>query len=180
MFAQARPGHVIVTTPNREYNRSTGCRPRRWRHRDHRFEWSRAGFATAWAEGVASRQGYRVSLRTVGDVDPSELAHPARPLLPGGPVSELHIPDLALVALVGVRVRASRPLQRERSEPYRGAQLSCRALVGDANDQSATNDAFDVLYYASKQRLDRGLLTVVDATNLKEAHADLREAGPRA
>jgi hypothetical protein len=60
---------VIVTTPNREYNPLYGLPAGQWRHRDHRFEWSRAEFA-AWAEGVASRQGYRVSLRTVGDVDP--------------------------------------------------------------------------------------------------------------
>ena len=69
VFAQVRPGHVIVTTPNREYNPLYGLPAGQWRHRDHRFEWSRAEFA-AWAEGVASRQGYRVSLRTVGDVDP--------------------------------------------------------------------------------------------------------------
>lgn len=69
VFAAARPGHVIVTTPNREYNPLYGLATGQLRHRDHRFEWSRAEFA-AWAEGVASRQGYRVSFRTVGDVDP--------------------------------------------------------------------------------------------------------------
>jgi 3' terminal RNA ribose 2'-O-methyltransferase Hen1 len=69
VFAAARPGHVIVTTPNREYNPLYGLPAGKWRHRDHRFEWSRAEFA-AWADRVASGQGYRVSFRTVGDVDP--------------------------------------------------------------------------------------------------------------
>lgn len=44
-----------------------------------------------------------------------------------------------------------------------------RALVaGDAADQSATADAFKVLHTVARARLRRGLLTVVDATNLTE------------
>jgi 3' terminal RNA ribose 2'-O-methyltransferase Hen1 len=69
VFAAARPSHVIVTTPNREYNSLYGMAVDEFRHRDHRFEWTRAEFG-AWAEGVASRQGYRVSFRTIGDVHP--------------------------------------------------------------------------------------------------------------
>ncbi|MGB7980333.1 MAG: AAA family ATPase [Candidatus Nanopelagicales bacterium] len=46
----------------------------------------------------------------------------------------------------------------------------CRGLVADdENDQSATADAFDVLHYIDGTRLRRGLLTVVDATNLQRA-----------
>ena len=42
-----------------------------------------------------------------------------------------------------------------------------RALVaGDAADQAATADAFEVLHQVARARLRRGLLTVVDATNL--------------
>lgn len=69
VFGAARPGHVIVTTPNREYNRLYGLTDDQVRHSDHRFEWTRAEFGD-WAEAVASRHGYRVSLRPVGDVDP--------------------------------------------------------------------------------------------------------------
>jgi 3' terminal RNA ribose 2'-O-methyltransferase Hen1 len=70
VFAAARPVHVIVTTPNREYNSLYGLAADQLRHRDHRFEWTRAEFSD-WAEDVAARQGYRVSFRAVGDVDPA-------------------------------------------------------------------------------------------------------------
>lgn len=44
-----------------------------------------------------------------------------------------------------------------------------RAMVaGDASDQSATADAFKVLHAVARARLRRGLLSVVDATNLTE------------
>jgi protein phosphatase len=42
-----------------------------------------------------------------------------------------------------------------------------RAMVaGDQADQSATADAFRLLHAAARARLRRGLLTVIDATNL--------------
>ncbi len=45
----------------------------------------------------------------------------------------------------------------------------CRALVSDdENSQTATNDAFDVLYYIAGKRLKSGLLTVIDATNVQK------------
>jgi protein phosphatase len=44
----------------------------------------------------------------------------------------------------------------------------CRAVVSDdENDQSATADAFDLLHHIVRTRLRRGLLTVVDATNVQ-------------
>ena len=39
------------------------------RHRDHRFEWTRAEF-TAWAETAAARHGYRVEIGTIGPENP--------------------------------------------------------------------------------------------------------------
>lgn len=70
VFGSARPRAVVVTTPNAEYNvRYETLEPGRMRHRDHRFEWTRAEFA-AWADGVAARRGYAVEYRPVGDVDP--------------------------------------------------------------------------------------------------------------
>lgn len=67
VFAAARPGLVIVTTPNSEYNvmweaLSAGS----MRHRDHRFEWTRDQFR-AWAAGVCARHGYACEFRDVGE-----------------------------------------------------------------------------------------------------------------
>jgi len=36
----------------------------------------------------------------------------------------------------------------------------------DEGDQTATEDAFDALYYVARKRLARGRLTVLDATNV--------------
>ena len=77
VFGAARPGAVVVTTPNVEYNaRYETLEAGRLRHRDHRFEWTRAEFE-AWAAGVAERQGYAVEYRPVGEVDP-ELGAPTQ------------------------------------------------------------------------------------------------------
>jgi 3' terminal RNA ribose 2'-O-methyltransferase Hen1 len=68
VLAGARPGAVLVTTPNADYNpryeQLSGMR-----HPDHRFEWTRAEFL-AWADGVAGRHGYTVEVRGIGDADP--------------------------------------------------------------------------------------------------------------
>jgi 3' terminal RNA ribose 2'-O-methyltransferase Hen1 len=70
VFEFARPGVVVLTTPNAEYNaRFEGMAPGAFRHRDHRFEWTRKEFA-AWASGVAERHGYSVTFEPVGDDDP--------------------------------------------------------------------------------------------------------------
>ena len=39
------------------------------RHRDHRFEWTRAEFRRV-GRGVAERHGYSVGYRPIGDDDP--------------------------------------------------------------------------------------------------------------
>lgn len=65
VFATARPRLVVITTPNVECNGLLGVPGHRFRHPDHRFEWPRARFA-AWAQGVAARQGYTVSLGGIG------------------------------------------------------------------------------------------------------------------
>jgi 3' terminal RNA ribose 2'-O-methyltransferase Hen1 len=69
VFGVARPTSVVVTTPNVEYNvRYEGLTGHR--HRDHRFEWTRAEFA-AWCEQVCAAHGYTVEIRGVGEVDPA-------------------------------------------------------------------------------------------------------------
>lgn len=71
VFEHARPGRVVVTTPNAEYNATWESLPAgQFRHRDHRFEWTRAEFR-AWAEGVAVTFGYDVSFEPIGPVDPT-------------------------------------------------------------------------------------------------------------
>lgn len=69
VFEFARPGLVVVTTPNAEYNVNFDSLPAgRLRHPDHRFEWTRAEFRD-WADGVAARRGYAVRLLPVGPLD---------------------------------------------------------------------------------------------------------------
>lgn len=70
VFGHARPGTVIVTTPNVEHNVRYDHLPAgSMRHRDHRFEWTRPEFHH-WAEPVAARYGYRVRYLPVGADDP--------------------------------------------------------------------------------------------------------------
>jgi len=70
VFGCATPGHVVVTTPNSEYNvRFEFVPPGAMRHRDHRFEWTRGEFAN-WAERVAAEHGYDVRFLPVGPEDP--------------------------------------------------------------------------------------------------------------
>ncbi|HTZ08158.1 MAG TPA: hypothetical protein VMB72_03740, partial [Acidimicrobiales bacterium] len=70
VFAHARPGAVVVTTPNAEYNVCfPSLPPGQLRHRDHRFEWTRAEFGR-WCAGVAERHGYAVTLSGIGAEDP--------------------------------------------------------------------------------------------------------------
>ncbi len=69
VFQDARPGTVVITTPNAEYNATWETLPAgRFRHPDHRFEWTRAEFE-AWAQALAQRTGYDTEFRTVGPVD---------------------------------------------------------------------------------------------------------------
>jgi 3' terminal RNA ribose 2'-O-methyltransferase Hen1 len=66
LFEFARPGTVVLTTPNREYNLTwETVGPERLRHPDHRFEWTRREFQ-AWADGLAARTGYSVRYMAVG------------------------------------------------------------------------------------------------------------------
>jgi 3' terminal RNA ribose 2'-O-methyltransferase Hen1 len=79
VFEFAQPRHVIVTTPNREYNVLFPTLPAgQLRHGDHRFEWTRAEFS-AWAEGIGARFHYQVKLEPVGPINdqhgaPSQMA----------------------------------------------------------------------------------------------------------
>ena len=77
VFGAAAPATVVVTTPNVEFNvRYADLPAGAFRHRDHRFEWTRAEFA-AWAAGVGDRHGYAVRLLGVGTEDP-EVGSPSQ------------------------------------------------------------------------------------------------------
>ncbi len=70
VFGRARPGVVVLTTPNAEYNAVfEGLAPGEFRHADHRFEWTRDELA-GWARGVAGRNGYQVELSGIGPEEP--------------------------------------------------------------------------------------------------------------
>jgi protein phosphatase len=81
----------------------------------------------------------------------------------------LIVPELSIVALVGITGSGKssfarkhfRPSEVLSSDHYRGV------VADDEMDQSATEDAFDVLHYIAGKRLAAGRLAVVDATNVQ-------------
>jgi 3' terminal RNA ribose 2'-O-methyltransferase Hen1 len=89
LFGCARPGVIVLTTPNREYNvRFENLPAGKFRHADHRFEWTRAEFA-AWCASVCAAFGYAVRIDPLGDVDaevgaPSQMAVFTRGGFPSG------------------------------------------------------------------------------------------------
>ena len=84
-------------------------------------------------------------------------------------MSTIRIPELALVALVGASGSGKSTFARAHFKTTEVISSDyCRALVADdENDQAASKDAFDVLYYIAGKRLAAGKLTVVDATNVR-------------
>jgi protein phosphatase len=91
-------------------------------------------------------------------------------------MSEIAVPELSLVVLIGVSGSGKSTFGRRKFAPYEVISSDvCRGLVSnDENDQSATAAAFDVLNYIVGKRLAAGLLTVVDATNVqRDARAKL-------
>lgn len=70
VFQHARPACVIVTTPNVEYNVVWESLPAgKFRHHDHRFEWTRSEFET-WCSEIATRYGYEVHFAGIGPEQP--------------------------------------------------------------------------------------------------------------
>ncbi|MCL1839208.1 MAG: polynucleotide kinase-phosphatase [Propionibacteriaceae bacterium] len=82
---------------------------------------------------------------------------------------EIKIPEFALVLLIGASGSGKSVFAATHFEPFETVSSDfCRGLVsGDVTDQGATADAFDVLNTIIAKRLQRGLLTVVDATNVQ-------------
>ncbi|MGY4309220.1 3' terminal RNA ribose 2'-O-methyltransferase Hen1 [Bradyrhizobium sp. USDA 4369] len=69
VFGAARPRAVVVTTPNADYNALFPSLPAGgFRHRDHRFEWTRAEFA-GWAGRICASFNYQVAFSGIGRHD---------------------------------------------------------------------------------------------------------------
>ena len=82
---------------------------------------------------------------------------------------KISIPEVALVALVGPSGSGKSTFASAHFAPTEVLSSDYfRGLVSDdENDQKATQDAFDVLYYVAGKRLSAGRLTVIDATNVR-------------
>jgi 3' terminal RNA ribose 2'-O-methyltransferase Hen1 len=71
LFEFARPNTVVLTTPNREYNRLwESLAAGQFRHADHRFEWTRDEFRE-WSARVAEAHRYTVRYLPIGPGDPA-------------------------------------------------------------------------------------------------------------
>jgi len=69
LFEFAKPGTVVLTTPNVEYNARFESLPAgTFRHKDHRFEWTRDQFRQ-WAQSIAHTHSYAVRFLPVGPED---------------------------------------------------------------------------------------------------------------
>jgi 3' terminal RNA ribose 2'-O-methyltransferase Hen1 len=69
LFEFAKPATVVLTTPNVEYNVRFETLPAgTFRHKDHRFEWTRAQFSE-WAERISQTHNYNVRYLPVGPED---------------------------------------------------------------------------------------------------------------
>ena len=84
-------------------------------------------------------------------------------------MTEIKVPEAGLVVLVGVTGSGKSHFARRHFTPTQIVSSDfCRGVVSDdENDQSASGDAFELLHFIVATRLRRGLLTVVDATNVQ-------------
>lgn len=82
---------------------------------------------------------------------------------------KLSLPELSLVILIGPSGSGKSSFARKNFKPTEILSSDfCRGLVSDdENSQEATADAFDILNQIVAKRLARGLLTVIDATNVQ-------------
>ncbi|HWA96380.1 MAG TPA: polynucleotide kinase-phosphatase [Terracidiphilus sp.] len=82
---------------------------------------------------------------------------------------KITVPELSLVLLIGPSGCGKSSFGRKHFLPTEVVSSDvCRGLVSDnENEQSATNDAFELLHTIVRKRLGRGKLTVVDATNVQ-------------
>jgi protein phosphatase len=82
---------------------------------------------------------------------------------------KISIPKLSLVVLIGPSGSGKSTFARRH---FLSTEIlssdACRGMVCDnENDQSVTNDAFELLHFVAAKRLALGRLTVIDATNVQ-------------
>lgn len=71
IFECARPTYVLLTTPNSDYNVLFENLPKgKWRHSDHRFEWTRNEFKD-FCGAVSKKYGYSYEIFSIGDENPN-------------------------------------------------------------------------------------------------------------
>jgi predicted kinase len=90
-------------------------------------------------------------------------------IMPGMP--RIAIPSGALVVLVGVAGSGKSTFAASHFEPSQVLSSDAfRAMVADdPADQRASRAAFELLHLAARRRLERGRLTVIDATSVSRA-----------
>ena len=81
----------------------------------------------------------------------------------------IRIPNPSLVLLIGPSGSGKSTFAHKHFKPTEILSSDfCRGLVSDdETDQSATDDAFEVLHFIAAKRLAAGKLTVIDATNVQ-------------
>ncbi|SHL41563.1 polynucleotide kinase-phosphatase [Chitinophaga jiangningensis] len=90
-------------------------------------------------------------------------------------VNNIHIPELSLVLLIGASGSGKSTFARRLFKPTEIVSSDvCRGLISDdENNQSVSKEAFELARFIAAKRLKRGLLTVIDATNVQpEARKD--------
>jgi 3' terminal RNA ribose 2'-O-methyltransferase Hen1 len=127
LFEFARPQTAVLTTPNAEYNAKFETLPAgQFRHRDHRFEWTREQFEN-WANGIAKRFEYAVEFKPVGEEDQKLGAPTQMGVLPS---MKITIPELSLVLLVGPSGCGKSTFARQHFKPTEVLSSDyCRGLV---------------------------------------------------
>ncbi len=81
----------------------------------------------------------------------------------------IKIPEPSLILLIGPSGSGKSTFARKHFKPTEVLSSDfCRGLVSDdETDQTATNDAFEVLRFIAAKRLAAGKVTVIDATNVQ-------------
>lgn len=69
LFGHVQPRLAIITTPNQEYNANfPNLENGKYRHPDHRFEWTRQEFLN-WVEAICDKYDYAFEIFGIGELD---------------------------------------------------------------------------------------------------------------
>ena len=75
IFGIVQPKAIIITTPNIDYNKNYRNDPEKFRHHDHKFEFSQKEFQE-WCKNVCSKFNYDQKIEGIGKYHGDE--HPER------------------------------------------------------------------------------------------------------